>query len=209
LSDGVDWGEAFTYAVAVDSRRERPVCSIPGFIRWQECAGLPLGSRGKSVKWGGALATIEDSTEVSIYAFKGNNTLEFYKYDPATGNWTTKESIPAVGSIGKMKRVKYGAALASANGKVYAVKGNNSLEFWEYDPCRSEGYKWQQLPDAPAGSKRIKKGGSLAAACASDTAYIYLLKGNKTREFARCNTLTGLWQSPPRRRAQDTTQVPA
>jgi hypothetical protein len=70
-----------------------------------------------------------------IYAFKGGNTTEFWRYFPTGDSWHKQDDIPLVGTSGMRKKVKGGAALAGYPGTgVYAFKGNKSLEFWRYTP---------------------------------------------------------------------------
>jgi len=168
---------------------------VTGPNSWLPMADVPAGGKGKHVKDGGSLASSEDGA--IVYALKGNGTCEFYAYNTGESTWTARESIPAIGSSGRKKLVRKGAALAQIGGRVYAVKGNGTLEFWRYDPsCDS----WSQLTDAPLGAKAIKRGAGAAGVRVNDTDYVYLLKGSGTREFYRCNTMTGAWQtmtSPP------------
>jgi len=72
-----------------------------------------------------------------IYAFKGGNTLEFWRYDPVGDSWHTQVGydIPLYGTGGTRKKVKAGAALAGYPGiGVFATKGNKSNEFWRFTP---------------------------------------------------------------------------
>ncbi len=67
----------------------------------------------------------------SIYALKGANTREFWKYSVATDSWAEKETIPT----GTMKKkVKSGADIVTAGLSLYATKGNKSNELWQYVP---------------------------------------------------------------------------
>jgi len=68
----------------------------------------------------------------SIYALKGGNTREFWKYFVARDSWTELETIPLMAPNGLRKKVKAGADITSAGGVLFATKGNNSLEFWRY-----------------------------------------------------------------------------
>jgi hypothetical protein len=168
---------------------------------WTQKADVPTGPKGKRVKDGGSLAYTEggaggqgsgagDDPTGYIYALKGNNRLEFYQYDIAANTWAAKESIPAVGRAGKKKAVKKGSALAALGGKVFGMKGNNTLEFWGYTP----GSGWTQLADVPAGAKNVKEGTGAVAVQLGDTTYIYFLKGSGTQEFYRYSTLSNTWQ---------------
>ncbi|MGQ9707411.1 MAG: T9SS type A sorting domain-containing protein [bacterium] len=94
--------------------------------------GLPFLSRtGKTKKAkDGSSGAYNDGF---IYALKGGNTCEFYKYDPAGDSWTELAPIPEVGSTGKKKRVKGGGDLISYSpGLLFAIKGNKTREFWHY-----------------------------------------------------------------------------
>lgn len=71
----------------------------------------------------------------SIYAFKGNNTQELWRYRADSASWAELETIPREGDAGWEKRVKDGADLvATKDGMLYALKGNKSGDFWCYVP---------------------------------------------------------------------------
>ena len=79
-------------------------------------ASLPPGGKNKNVKDGGALAYAAKPrprpTDTGyVYAFKGNNTYEFYRYNTITNAWVSRDSIPAFDRLCKKKAVKKGAAL--------------------------------------------------------------------------------------------------
>ncbi|MEO0113927.1 MAG: T9SS type A sorting domain-containing protein [candidate division WOR-3 bacterium] len=154
---------------------------------WQERSSMPIGS-GKRVKQGGALVYTRHDT---IYALKGNNTLEFYAYNTTTDSWVKKESLPMLGT--KPKRVKKGAALTYDrwNNKIYALKGNNTREFWQYDLLKDS---WIYLGEVPsANGKGIKGGSALACAKIGQNIYIYFMKGTKTSEFYAYDATPDTW----------------
>jgi hypothetical protein len=71
-----------------------------------------------------------------IYALKGGNTTEFWRYFPLADSWTQIPDIPLYGISGRRKMVKQGGALAGYPGTgVFALKGNKSFEFWRYVPA--------------------------------------------------------------------------
>jgi hypothetical protein len=108
--------------------------------------GMPLiGRVGKSKESkDGGNGAFHDG---AIHALKGRNTQEFWKYDVAANAWTEYDTIPAVGSTGKKKRVKNGGDVASIGDDVFFVlKGNRTMEFWRY------------LPDASATSLAARSG---------------------------------------------------
>lgn len=158
---------------------------------WQARPGMPPGPKGKGVKDGGALAYIEGTDAEYIYGLKGNNRTEFYRYDIATNTWVTKESLPWVGSSGRKKGVKKGGALTSVGGMVYAIKGNNSGEFWQYDPNAVGAYPWQEK--APVPGAGIKEGAGLAGFFDIDGEYVYCLKGTGGSEFFCYDVAANAW----------------
>jgi hypothetical protein len=174
---------------------------IPLIAGWTPKADVPIGGRNKKVKDGGSLAYFgpsgrSDLSDTSyIYALKGNNRCEFYQYNTSANTWATKESIPPIGRAGKKKMVKKGASLAQADGRLYATKGNNTLEFWQYDPSAADAYPWSQKADVPMGVKNVKEGTGAVAVQIGDTNYVYFLKGSGTQEFYRYNALTNAWET--------------
>jgi hypothetical protein len=161
-------------------------------VLWSECADLPYGPRHKPVKAGGALAFAGDTDSNWVFALKGNRTNELYRYDYRADQWAEKESLPSVGRSGKTKRVGRGGAMTGWGTRLFALKGNNSSEFWGYDPNRAS-YAWGQLPDVP--ERRVRNGAALAAMATNDTVCIYLLKGSATREFYRFSVLSTKWET--------------
>jgi hypothetical protein len=164
---------------------------------WTPRAGLPPGAKSKNVKDGGALAYGEDNTDANdtgyVYAFKGNNTYEFYRYNTRTDIWVPRESIPAIGSTSRKKAVKKGSSLVvGTNGKVYATKGNGTLEWWMFDPVAR---RWIEKSRVPAGAKTLKEGVSTAAVRVGGDDYIYLLKGSGTYEFYRYSVGADAWDT--------------
>jgi hypothetical protein len=173
----------------------------PGILNgaWVAMADLPPGGKNKMVKDGGALAYAAPSLSTGndtglVYAFKGNNTYEFYRYNTTLNTWIARDSVPAIGRSGKKKAVKKGAAMAvGADSKVYGTKGNGTYEFWCYDPGQPANKHWTQLNDVPLGGKPLKEGTGLAAVTVSGTNYIYVLKGSGTYEFYRYQISNGAW----------------
>jgi len=67
----------------------------------------------------------------SIFALKGGNTQELWKYTIASNAWTALETIPR-GTA--KKKVKAGGSITTAGVMIYAIKGNKSDELWQYSP---------------------------------------------------------------------------
>lgn len=127
-----------------------------------------------------------------VYAAKGNKTVDFYQYDPATDAWTKRCNIPQE-EEGKNKPPAKGCVGVTDGGNsIFMVKGNSTLGFWRYD---ISGDSWQRMPAIPKGAgKKVKGGTDAVYVFHSDTGYIYLLKGGKT-EFYRFNIQARRWDT--------------
>ncbi|MFO7675082.1 MAG: T9SS type A sorting domain-containing protein, partial [bacterium] len=103
-------------------------------LTWSATAlpGMPfVGRTGRSKKAkDGSNGAFHDG---AIWALKGGNTCELWRYDVAAGAWSERDTMPQVGSTGKKKRVKFGGDIVSSgDGAFYAFKANKTLEFWRY-----------------------------------------------------------------------------
>ena len=105
-----------------------------------QLTGMPfIGMMGKSKKSkDGGSATYYAGY---IYALKGGNTQEFWRYNVAKDSWEEKDTVPLVGQGStKKKKVKAGGdiCLKVPTGKAVpvdlpALKGNGTNEFWMYN----------------------------------------------------------------------------
>ena len=93
-------------------------------------AGMPMAGTGgsKKSKDGGCGAYYGDG---KIYALKGGNTQQFFKYIVATNSWTEEETIPR-GTL--KKKPAAGADVVTVGTVLYATKGNKTNELWKYVP---------------------------------------------------------------------------
>lgn len=131
------------------------------------------------VSGGGALVAAGDH----VYAFQGNGTNEFWRFDPAAadnGEWASGGAVPAAAP----GAVNFGGSLAWDGGDfIYALQGGNSTAFWRYS---ISGDSWDVLTNAPAA---VAAGGALTY---GGSGTIYALQGNQD---------TGFWKfeiTPPR-----------
>jgi hypothetical protein len=166
----------------------------PG-VGWERKADPPIGGRSKNVKDGGALAYNPGPDTGYVYAFKGNGTCEFSRYNTTANAWLAKESIPAIGVSGKKKAVKKGGSMTWAADHVYGAKGNGTTEWWRYDPALSgtPTYPWIERIGIPFGARACREGCGAVTVMVGDTACVYFLKGSATQEFYRFNVATGIW----------------
>jgi len=98
-----------------------------------QLTGMPfVGMSGKSKQSrdGGCAAFLDGH----IYALKGGNTQEFWRYDPSEDAWSELDTIPQAGTGAQKRRVKAGADLTATGDALYALKGNKTSEVWRYVP---------------------------------------------------------------------------
>jgi hypothetical protein len=171
---------------AVEAKQQGP----PAWTQWTD---VPTGPKNRVVQHGAALAT--DPLGLYAYLLKGDNTGEFYRFDPATATWLPLDEVPELGRDNVPRTVKDGGTLAQVNGKFYATKGGNCLEFWEYDPAALPGHRWTQKADVPAGAAGVQNGASAAGVGVGMQGYVYLLKASGTFEFYRYDVTNDCWQT--------------
>ncbi|MEO0097960.1 MAG: S8 family serine peptidase [candidate division WOR-3 bacterium] len=159
--------------------------STPAFL-WFPKAEFPLGPSKKKVKGGGCLVAVNDTT---IYALKGNNTNDFYRYSIRNDTWEFVDSFP---NSEAKKRVGKGAAITYDGRRyLYLLRGHNTKEFWRYDTKREEPV-WLRLADVP-GEKKVLAGAGLTYLQLGDTGYVYFLKGRRTTEWYAYNCEREIW----------------
>ncbi|MBM3313042.1 T9SS type A sorting domain-containing protein, partial [candidate division WOR-3 bacterium] len=118
--------------------------------------GMPfLGSLGKNKKSkDGGCGVYDDD---ALWALKGGNTGEFWRYDVLLNSWAEKTPMPEVGSTGKKKRVKAGGDIVSFGDDIfYALKGNKTLELWRY--VESTGVAARPLRSGVMAGPRVLTG---------------------------------------------------
>jgi len=89
------------------------------------------GSAGSKKSKDGGCGTFLDGY---VYALKGGNTQELWRYKAIADSWKELDTVPRMGSTGKKKKVKAGGSIVAAGRKLFAFKGNKCLEFWRYVP---------------------------------------------------------------------------
>jgi hypothetical protein len=157
---------------------------------WEKLADIPTSPVNSGTRFRDGSCLVSDGKH-TLYAMKSFKN-ELYSYDVNTsGPWVKNPDLPALprpgacpwpGVPNQNKDVKSGGSIAYLNNALYAVKGNNCVQFWRYDPANPG---WEQRDDVPilptALNKRVRHGSALTAA----RGMLFALKGNKTQEFYR------------------------
>jgi hypothetical protein len=163
----------------------------PWVAGWSMARELPQLPSTRFVKDGGWL--VFNPGNGLIYGAKGNKTVDFFSYDPLaiTDTWHTLTGMPV--PAGSRLPGKGGVGCTDGSSTIYALKGNNTREFYKFDVALGS---WTALESVPAGvrNQRIKGGSDMVYVDQGDSSYVYLLKGYKN-EFYRFNTTSGRWQA--------------
>lgn len=160
-------------------------------------------SSPSGIKDGAALATVRDN----IYAFIGNNQPLLYRYWPDPDTWQNRKNISFGYHFGKLKSkfIRKGSALTYGTDNfgrevIYALKGNNTYEFWKYLIAQDS---WIQQDDI--NDFAFKDGSALAyVSNPPNNKYVYALWGNnKYYLFRAYDIMNNQWitkDSAPRGR---------
>jgi Tol biopolymer transport system component len=129
-----------------------------------------------------------DSCKVLIDDNNNNNNFQTSSVSVAGSGWYNRENIP-YGPRGK--KVGKGGSLAFCGSRLYALKGNNTTEFYR---LLLGVNTWEELADIPyqgndGRKKKVNGGGALAAL----DGYIYALKGGNSQHFFRYDTVSMIW----------------
>jgi hypothetical protein len=103
---------------------------------WYNRMPLPMtgaGGKRKPARAGAAMAHDHDV----IYVLKGGKCGELWWYDTFGDSWVEQRSLP-LGS--DWRPVADGGALAFAAGRLWCLRGNNTREFWAYQPRNADRY---------------------------------------------------------------------
>ena len=168
---GNNTDEFYMYNANQDSWFVRP--SIPAWGQYGK----------KRVKHG---AQLEGDTSGNVYAFKGNNCLEFWRYSVANFTWIPMPDYPR----GAGKRLKAGSNLVYVPqlNAFYGSKGN-TYEFNCYDIAADTWLQKSSVPAGPTGRRKPKDGTVMAY---DGVGTIYLLKGG-TYEFYGYSIANDSW----------------
>jgi len=127
-----------------------------------------------------------------IYATRGNNSTDFYRYSIANNTWDTGiSSVPLT--------IGYGSSLVyDGTQYIYVLRGNGSDYFWRYDTLADT---WESLSRVDYGAPTItannaaSTGGCLAID--KTNKLIYSIQGNSQPGFSVYNIDTDQWTGIP------------
>ncbi|MBM3322327.1 T9SS type A sorting domain-containing protein [candidate division WOR-3 bacterium] len=130
--------EFYRFDAGADTWFSAPLTAMPKVSR--------ITGKTRKAKDGSSATWFNDA----VYAFKGANSQEFWRYRPDGDSWTEMDTIPVLGVANKKKRVKGGADIVTVGNVLYATKGNKCNELWRYTPG-STLYAARAMPHAREG----------------------------------------------------------
>jgi hypothetical protein len=140
---------------------------------WTTLTPAPIGA---SQKWDKGSWLAYDDVNNKIYAFKAKY-MELYRYSPESDSWSAALApMPIVGSAGS-KKAKDGSCGVWDDtdiAHIWALKGGNTREFWQYTVATNA---WAEKETIPTGTlkKKVKAGADIVAV----GTVLYATKGNK------------------------------
>ncbi|MEO0134648.1 MAG: hypothetical protein ABIK72_07850, partial [candidate division WOR-3 bacterium] len=134
--------------------------------------------------------SINDSGNFRTYGFVNldgdvnpiNNNIknQFFILNKGSQYWHLLRDMP---SLPSQKKVGKGSAMAVAfDTLIFALKGNNTPDFYCYNINTGFWEILNPIPYLPTKSKNVKDGGSIVF---DGERYLYIIKGNNTKEFWR------------------------
>ncbi len=114
-----------------------------------------------------------------VYAFRGDDEKDFWRYDPAVDAWISLQDAPDEVKVG-------GALVYGGNNYIYAFRGDDNNDFWRYDILANS---WSVMTDAPQG---VKDGAGLVYTGGNS---IYALRGDDKKDFWKYDIPSDSWSS--------------
>jgi hypothetical protein len=177
------------------------VSGIVYITPWGQRENIPLGTRRRKVKSGSLVRNVLDG---HLYAMKGSNTNEFWRYRIADDEW---ESLPSMPTTPSNTKAKDGCDLAfdpnhGVAGRIWAIKGGNRPDFYYFDV---ETNTWHQARSAilndPTGRRSYKppkKGAGIAYVPpgprgSGTDGSVFCMPGNASLQFWRYDIARDSW----------------
>ncbi len=116
-----------------------------------------------------------------IYAFRGANKPDFWRYGPLANAWAIKAPAPA--NIGT------GGALAYDGAYIYGLRGAGQKTFYRYDLTANT---WTARANTPGN---VSDGGALTYLNVGGANYLYAFQGGRKNVFWRYNISGNSWSA--------------
>jgi hypothetical protein len=110
---------------------------------------------------GGALVYLNGD----LYAFRGNDEKDFWKYDIGVNSWSSLPETPA--------KVEEGGSLTTDQTNLFGFRGDDKKNFWKYNFSAGA---WITMANAP---EKVRAGGAIV----SLNGEFYTLRGNGKKDF--------------------------
>lgn len=175
-SGGLASDGSYLYAVRGATTTDFWLYDIRDEIDLVDDSWTPLADTIATVEEGGALVYGEDGGTGYIYALRGGDTNDFWRYDIAGNSWGAMDNTPAAAS--------YGGALAwDGSNLIYGLRGASTTDFWQYS---ISGDSWTPRAATPSA---VREGGALVYTSGDP----YAFGGNGTTTFWRYNSSPNNW----------------
>jgi hypothetical protein len=140
---------------------------------WTRCAqpdslGIVPAGHGWGLAWDGAN---------TIHALESDSN-ELIAYNIAGDSWYRLARLPFLNQVGDTTSARY-ATITHYGGRLFALKGHDSGEFWSYD-C---WFDWWSEMDSLPGRTRHQADAGAGIVCVGAAAALYAIKGNGLTEF--------------------------
>lgn len=113
-----------------------------------------------------------------IYTLRGSNQTTFYRYSISGNSWSTLTATPST--------TRYvGITYNPTEDLIYVFRGNNTYDWWKYDPDTDTFVGPTDLPNTPGSGADL----------IYDSNYIYFRRGNNNTAFYRYTISSGTWDT--------------
>ena len=108
------------------------------YLKYKKDVWVAMADTPATVYGGGSQAVYTGGDY--IYALRGDNTTDFWRYSISSNSWTSMASTPA--------SVELGATMVYTGGDyIYAVRGADTTDFWRYSISSNSWTSVASLPD--------------------------------------------------------------
>ena len=107
------------------------------YLKYKKDVWVAMADTPATVYGGGSQAVYTGGDY--IYALRGDDTTDFWRYSISSNSWTSMAPAPAA--------VKFGATMVYTGGDyIYAARGNDTTDFWRYSISSNSWTSMASLP---------------------------------------------------------------